>query len=50
MASVVCLYSSIQEDDILEHIDRKCHLFTLKSNCNICKHLVTLLNILMPGY
>ena len=29
MASVMCLHFSMQEEDILEHINDKCHLYTL---------------------
>ena len=27
-ASVMCLHSSVQEEDILEHADGKCHVCT----------------------
>ena len=33
MASVMCLHFSMQEEDILEHINAKCHLSTLLSPC-----------------
>ena len=28
MASVMCLHFSMQEEDIIEHIDGKCDVFT----------------------
>jgi hypothetical protein len=46
----LCYIFSIQEEDILEHIDGECHLCTLwlicRSLCKIGMHLITLLNIL----
>ena len=52
MASVMCLHFSMQEEDILEYNNGKCHLRTLESTCrslcNIRMDLITLLNILMP--
>ena len=54
MASVTCLHFSMQEEDILEHTNGKCHMCTLKSTCRslykIVMQLITLLNILMPRY
>ena len=44
MASIMCLHSSMQEEDILEHSNIKCHL------CNIGTHLITKGNLLMPKY
>ena len=32
MASVMCLHFSMQEEDILEHTNAKCHLCTLLVN------------------
>ena len=29
MTSAMCVYFSMQEEDILEHINVKCHLYTL---------------------
>ena len=54
MASVVWLHFSMQEGDILEHTNVKCHLCTLWSTfgplCNIGMHLIAQLNILVPRY
>ena len=54
MASVMCLYCNIQEEDIVEHTNAKCHLCTPCSTfrplCNIGINFITLLNILMPRY
>ena len=54
MASVMCLYFSMQEEDTLEHTNVKRHLYTLWSSCRpLCImsiHLITLLNILMLRY
>ena len=32
MASVMCVQFSTQEEDVLEHIDTKCHLCTFLVN------------------
>jgi hypothetical protein len=52
MASVMCLHLSMQEEDILEHTNAKCHVYTLWSTCrllcNIGIHHITLLNIIIP--
>ena len=54
IASVMCLHFSMQEEYIREHTNDNCHLCTLHSTCralcNICMHLLTLLNILRPKY
>jgi hypothetical protein len=55
MASVICLLFNIQEVDVLEHTNGKCHLCVhfsqLVDHCgNICMHLVTLLSMLIPRY
>ena len=54
MASVMCLHFNMQEEDILEHTNGKCHLCTLQSTYrplwNIDIHLITLLSILMSRY
>ena len=46
----MCLYSSVQEEDVFEHINVKCHLCTLESTCrpvwNIGINLIKLLNML----
>jgi hypothetical protein len=33
MASVMCLHLSLEEEDILEHNNTKCHLCTLVGHC-----------------
>ena len=52
IASVMCFHCRMQEEDIFEHTNAKCHLCTLESTCrplcNIGIHLITILNILMP--
>ena len=49
MASVMCLHSSMQEENIIELNFVKYHLYIyFLSLCNIGVHLITLLNILMP--
>ena len=49
MANNMCLHFSMQEEDVIEHTNDKCHLYTLLSTsrplCNIGIHLITLLNI-----
>ena len=51
IANVMRLHLSMQEEDILEDTDGKCHLCTLQSTCrplcNIGMHLITILNMLM---
>jgi hypothetical protein len=48
MANVTCLTFSMQEEDIHENTNGKCHLCILWSTCiplcDICMHLITLLN------
>ena len=44
MASAMCLHFSMQEEDILEHANGKCHLCTLSSTCR------PLCNIDMPPH
>ena len=52
--SVMCLHSSMQEEDIFEHTNPKCHYCTLHSTCrqlcNIGSHLITLMIIVMARY
>jgi D-lyxose ketol-isomerase len=54
MASVTCLHFSMQEEDIIEQANGKCHLCTLRSTrrplYNIDMPLITLLDILMSIY
>ena len=54
MASAMCLHFNMQEEDILEHTNGKCHLCTLESTrrplCNIGMHIITLLNMLMSRH
>ena len=54
MASVMSLYFSMQAEDILKNTNGKCHLCILLSTCkplcNICMHIITLLNMLMSRY
>ena len=44
MASVMCLYFRVQEEDILEHTNGKCHLCKFSSTCrplcNIGMHII----------
>ena len=48
IASAMYSHFSLQNEDILEHTNAKCHLCTLSSTykplCNIGIHLVTLFN------
>ena len=47
---MIVLCFSIQEGDVIEHTNGKCHMFILLFNWrplrNIVMHLITLLNIL----
>ena len=47
---MIVLRFSMQGEDTIEHTSGKCHVFTFWSTCrplcNICIHLITLLNIL----
>ena len=35
MTSVMCLNFSMQEENVLEHTNNKCHLCTLSSTCRL---------------
>ena len=54
MANVVCLHSSMQEEDILERVNAKYSLCILYSTCTpLCKigmHFTTPSDILVPSY
>ena len=52
MTRVMCLQFKMQEEDILEHANTKCHVCTLYSTCRLLCNVgilfITLLNILLP--
>jgi hypothetical protein len=55
MASVMCLHFSMQEEDILEHTNAKCHCVHFsqlvdRPLSNIGMHLIIVLNIVLPRY